>query len=134
MGVGIVNLPRELAPGVFWIGDCSMTAGIGDASTHTYNSPYVIAGEERSLIVDTGIPKDWRAIERQLDELLDDGLPPVSYFFPTHPELIHAANLGRLLVKFPDATVYARLRDCYHLIYPDFAGRIVGVESGDEID
>ena len=132
MGDGTPGLPREIAPGVHWIGDCNRTFAAG-TWTHSYQAPYVVSGDDRSLIVDTGTAKDWRAIDRQLDELASRGIPPVRYLFPTHAEVAHASNLGRLLAKFPDAVVLS-LVDDFHLIFPEYASRLVGTAVGDRIE
>jgi flavorubredoxin len=125
-------LPRQLVPGICWIGNCDRVQ-VGSVATHSYNSVYVVSGETSSLIVDTGLAKDWRVIERQLDEHLASGVPPVTHLFPTHFETAHASNLGRLLEKFPDARVYGDVRD-YHLIFPEFEDRLLGSGVDDEVD
>jgi flavorubredoxin len=129
------TLPRELAPGLVWIGNCSGGEGRGLAPSmvHSNNSVYVVSGTERSLLVDTGHPKDWAVVERQLDGLLAGGIPPVAYIFPTHVEPVHAGNLGRLLEKFPDAVVCGDVRD-YHLVFPQFADRLVATEAGEGLE
>ena len=96
------TLPRPLGPGVTWLGECLALPYRGEM-LHSYHSLYLIDGDEGSLLVDTGHPKDWASVERQLDELLASGAPPVRYLFPTHAEVPHSANLGRLLDKFPRA-------------------------------
>jgi flavorubredoxin len=95
---------------------------------------YVVSGRRFSLLVDTGPPKDWREIEAQLDELIVHGrIAPVRYLVPTHPEVAHAGNLGRLLQKFPDAVAIGEMRD-YHLVFPEFAGRMHAAPAGHELD
>jgi flavorubredoxin len=132
VGVGTPDLPRELAPGIYWIGDCNRTLFNG-TWTHSYQTPYVISGRDRSLIVDTGSAKDWRAIDRQLNDLEAAGIAPVEYLFPTHPEVAHASNLGRLLTRFTDSVVLGVVDD-YHLVFPQFADRLVGTAVGAEIE
>jgi flavorubredoxin len=101
---------------------------------HSYNSLYVVAGAEHSAIVDTGYPKDWRTINRQLDELIEGGLPPIAWLCPTHNEVAHAGNLDRLLLKFPMARILADIRD-YHVYYPRIASDcFVNADVGTEVD
>ena len=76
-------LPRSLAPGIFWLGDCLELPHEGEV-LHAYHSAFLVAGDDASLLVDTGHAKDWRVIRRQIEQLLDAGLPPVSHVFPTH--------------------------------------------------
>lgn len=125
-------MPRELAPGIFWLPNCSVNRQ-GPLAVHSYNSVYVVSGDERSLVFDTGHPKDWRSVERQLDELIAGGIAPVGFVLPSHAETVHAANLGRLLAKFPDAVAVGDVRD-YHLVFPELADRLSGSEAGERID
>jgi flavorubredoxin len=94
---------------------------------------YLVAGSEKSLLVDTAHPKDWPVVEQQLDEILGSGIPEVAYVFPTHSEVPHSANLGRLLEKFPSATACGDMRD-YHLVFPEYEDRFIQVKSGDSLD
>jgi len=127
-------LPRELAPGVHWLGDCFVfPPHPGEELQHAYTSVYLVEGAERSLVVDTGNPRDWPAVERHLDERLAAGAPPVEWIFPTHVEVAHAGNTGRLLAKFPDARLVADLHD-HHLVNPDLTDRFVHVRVGDRVD
>jgi flavorubredoxin len=129
---GTGGLPRELAPGIQWLGNC-IVYETDFVAFHSYNSVYVVSGSERTLIVDTGFPKDWRIIDRHLDELLADGLPPVAWLCPTHSEVAHAGNLGRLLQKFPAATVRGDIRD-YHLYYPGLEQRFEPARVGTALE
>ena len=58
-------LPREIAPGVFWIGDCLAQRHKGKIY-HGYNAAFLVAGETASVLVETGHPKDFPVIERHL--------------------------------------------------------------------
>ena len=126
------SLPRELAPGVFWVADC-LEILFEERVVHAYHSAYLVAGEHTSLLVDTGHLKDWPEIERQLDVLTAGGAPEVRYIFPTHAEMPHSASLGRLLKKYPNAVVVGDIRD-YHLIFPEYVDRFVAMGVGEEID
>ena len=61
-------MPREIAPGVFWIGDCLAQRHKGKIY-HGYNAAFLVAGETASCLVETGHPKDFPVIERHMNEL-----------------------------------------------------------------
>jgi hypothetical protein len=124
--------PLRLADDVWWLGECLEIEHEG-RPIHAYSSLYLVAGERASLLVDTGHPKDWPEIERQLDVLHREGVPAVAYVFPTHAEVPHAANLGRLLARYPDAVAVGDIRD-YHLFFPEVETRLVPMRAGEEID
>lgn len=139
-GAADVPPPQQLADGVFWLrgGDCYTYRGelFGlepDLRLHAYQSMYLIQGDEESLVIDTGHPKDWNGIARELDTLATDGVPDLRYIFPTHAEVPHSGNLGRLLDKYPDAIVTGDVRD-YHLLFPGCETRLVQKKVGDRID
>ena len=118
---GPLVLPRRLAHGIYWLGGCLRQPYKGQVF-HSYNSVYVIAGEQKSLVVETGFPGDIDLIEDQLDEL-EDVIAPIEYVFATHPETPHAGGVGRLLDKYPTAVAIGGVQDL-HLVFPDFADRI----------
>lgn len=127
-------LPRPLADGISWLGDCFVwPAQPGKEGEHSYTSAYFIAGAECSMLVDTGHPNDFLPIARQIDDLLAQGAPELRWIFPTHPEVTHAGNLGRLMDKFPRARMISNTAD-FHLSFPDFVSRFEHVQAGDEID
>lgn len=126
------GLPRQLTPGTVWLGDCLITPLPDGTLEHSFSSAYLVSGDRASLLVDTGHPKDWAVIEQQLNGLLTDR-PPLEWIFPTHPEVTHSGNLGRLLATFPDARVCGDVRD-YQLLFPAHADRLVPMVIGDEID
>jgi flavorubredoxin len=128
------GLPRLLAPGTYWLGDCILMPPLPDGTIeHSYSSTYLVHGDEHSLLVDTGHPKDWPVVAGQLDDLLANVAPPLRWIFPTHPEVTHSGNLGRLLAKFPDAEACGDMRD-YHLLFPSFIDRFVPMTLGDELE
>jgi flavorubredoxin len=132
-GVGVM-LPRELAPATYWMGDCFMwPTRPGGPLEHSHNNTYLLHGDECSMVVDTGHPKDWETVARQIDDILARGAPPVRWIFPTHPEVTHSGNLGRLLARFPDARMIADVRD-YKELFPRYVDRFVNVGVGDEVD
>jgi glyoxylase-like metal-dependent hydrolase (beta-lactamase superfamily II) len=96
-------LPRELAPGVHWLGDCLEQPFRGKVY-HSYNAAFLIVGESASMLVETGHPKDFPIIEQQLAEAMADGGAPLKHLFITHQETPHSGGLGRILRRFPDLT------------------------------
>jgi flavorubredoxin len=126
------GMPRQLTDRVHRIGDCSGRTEVKGLDLHSYMSAYVVAGDECSAIIDTGHPKDWAVVTRQLDELHEQGVPAIRYLIPTHPEIPHSANLGRLLCRYPESVVVGEVRD-YPLIFPEYADRLVPMGDGEEV-
>jgi flavorubredoxin len=115
-------LPRRLAPGLFWLGECGKIHHQGRIY-HSYNSVYVVSGAERSVLVETGFPADLPMLQRQLDELLTTGtIAPVEYLFVTHQETPHAGGTGRFLERFPDAVALGGVEDLDQ-VFPRHAHR-----------
>jgi flavorubredoxin len=124
-------MPRELAPGVFWLGDCLEQRANGKIY-HTYNAAFLLVGTEASMLIETGHPKDFPLIEKQMRELLATR-PPLKYMFVTHQETPHSGGLGRVLNRWPEAVLCGDLCD-YHLAFPQFAHRFMDMKQGDSID
>jgi flavorubredoxin len=127
-----VTLPRELAPGVFWLGQCMEQAWQG-AILHNYNSTYLVCGEESSLLVEAGHPQDLPALEAQLEQLLALGVSPLRYVFCTHQETPHSSGIARLLDRRPEIQVCGDVRD-YHLVFPGCEDRLRPLAVGDALD
>lgn len=125
-------LPRELAPGVFWLGDC-LRYPYEDTFLHGYNSVYLVAGTSCSALIEAGHPRDLPELERQLESLLDAGAPPLRYLFSTHTETPHCAGLGRLLEQFPDAIAVGDVSDL-HLVFPQYIDRFRSLAPGERLD
>ena len=125
-----VDLPRLIADGVTWLGGCLEVVFEGDPH-HCHVSAYVVVGDDKTLMVDTGHPKDWNRLEGELEGAL--GGRPLDYIFPTHPEMPHAGNTPRLLEKYPAALVIGDTRD-YHLYYPEFQARLRPLKPGESVD
>lgn len=125
-------LPRELAPGVFWMGDCLEQPFRGKIY-HSYNAAFLIVGSSASMLIETGHPKDFPVIEQQLTEVLARGAAPLKYLFITHQETPHSGGLGRVLRRFPDLTIHGDVSD-YHLAFPEHVHRLHPMEVGDSID
>lgn len=125
-------LPREIAPRVFWMGDC-LHLNYRGQQLHGYNSVYLVAGQDASALIESGPPQDLEVIESQLESLLADGLPPLRFVFLTHHETPHAAGAGRLLERFEDLQVVGGVMDL-HLAFPKYAERFEMFDPGDRID
>jgi flavorubredoxin len=125
----LVN-PREIAPGVFWIAACMVVSREGKVH-HSHNSPYLVVGEDRSVLIDTGPPHHRADIAAAIDSLLAGR--PLDYVLPTHPELPHAGNLGDIVARYPDVKVCGDVSD-YHLYLPGIAGNLVPLEPGETLD
>ena len=125
-------LPRELSPGVFWLGDCLEQHSQGKVY-HSYNAAFLLVGSDASMLIETGHPKDFPIIERQLKEVLSTETPPLKYLFLTHQETPHSGGLGRVLELYPDVTIHGDMAD-YHVAFPQHVDRLNPMEVGDRID
>jgi flavorubredoxin len=123
---------RELLPRVFWLGGCLAVLYQGEV-LHGYNSVYLVAGDDCSLLVEGGHPQDLPIVEAQLERLLADGLPPLRYMFVTHTETPHSAAIGRILSHYPTVMAYGGMLDV-PLVFPEFADRMRPFDPGDALD
>src|SRR6266849_3185367 len=117
-------MPRELADGVFWLGDCLEQRAKGKIY-HTYNAAFLLCGTNASMLIETGHPKDFPIIEKQLKGLLATRAP-LKYLFVTHQETPHSGGLGRVLARYPEAILCGDMSD-YHLAFPQFADRMLPI-------
>ncbi len=130
------NMPREIFPDLFWLGGCSNSGAWPGRSIHEARheatAAYIILGSDKTLMVDSGHFGHWYALQDQLDKVLQGrGL---DYVLPTHQEIPHAGNLGRLLAAYPQAKAVGDVRD-YHLFHPELdLDRLVMMHDGDRID
>jgi flavorubredoxin len=124
------TLPRAIAPNIFWLGGCLAVEMTG-REVHGHSSAFLVRGEDKALLVDTGSPQDWTQVSAALDLYLEGR--QLDYLLPTHPELPHAGNLGRLLEKYPAALAVGDVRD-YHAYYPAARDRLVRAEPGAQFD
>lgn len=124
------TLPREIEQGVFWLGGCVIVE-LQEQVLHNHVSAFLLVGTNKSLLVDTGHPKDWSEITKALDQILNGA--QLDYIFPTHSEMPHAGNLPRLLAKYPHSMAVGDMHD-YHLYYPEFVHRMRHCESGETIE
>ncbi len=124
------ELPREIAPGVWWVGGC-LRSNAFEHPVHFHVSAYLIIGADKALLYDTAPPALWAQMDRDLDRLLDGRT--LDYVVPSHPEIPHAGNLNKLLDKFPGAIAIGDMRD-YHLYFPDHEHRMQSVPHGTTLD
>ena len=125
-------LPREIAPGVFWLGICHEQHHKGKIY-HSYNAAFLLIGSEGSMLVETGHQGDYPVVSRQVREILAEHGSELKYLFLSHQETPHAGGLGRLLEAYPEMTVHCDVSD-YHLSYPEHAHRLRRMEVGDTVD
>jgi flavorubredoxin len=125
----VLTLPREVSRGVYWLGACG-EAIFNGRPIHNHYNVFLIRSSVASLLIDTGMPSIWTTVERQLDEILGDR--PLDWVFPSHPELPHSGNLGKILAKYPAARVVGDVRD-FHLYFPNVANRMEERFVGDSI-
>jgi flavorubredoxin len=125
------RLPRELAPGVSWMGQC-LVRPRGDGAIHAVSASYLVVGEHCSAIVDAGITCDVEVILSQIDSF-GDGIPEPRYVFLTHSEMGHAGGTGRLLERYPQATVHGDITDL-PMVFPEYAERMHFAYPGDRFD
>jgi flavorubredoxin len=126
------RLPRELAAGVHWLGQCTGIEYQGRL-LHQYSSAFLVVGDSHSALVETGLPSDMAVIREQLDALLATGVPDLRYIFITHGELPHAGGAGRLLAAYPDTIACGDVSDL-HLVFPQFTDRLWPLDPGDTVD
>lgn len=124
-------LPREIAPGIHWLGQCSAIPFRGKL-LHQYSSVFIVAGDEASIVVEGGMTRDTPVIEQQLQSLIAAGVPEPKYLFLSHTEIPHAGGIGRFLRRFPDAIACGDVGDL-HLVFPEYADRFVTLNPGDSL-
>jgi len=134
------TLPREMFPGLYWLGTCLLVLprmqqlflkDAGNNILHGHQSFFLVVGDEKTVIIDTGQPQHWPEIERQLEQVLGDR--PLDYVFPTHPEYVHFGLAPYWLDKYPDAKLIGDLRN-FDLFLPDHVDRFVQLAPGDTVD
>ena len=124
-------LPREIAPDVYWLGEC-LEQRFRGVVYHGYNAAFLVIGEEASMLVETGHPKDFPDIERQMKKLLE-GRAPLKYLFITHQETPHSGGLGRVMSRYGEAVLCGDVSD-YHYVVPQYADRLRPMGRGETID
>jgi flavorubredoxin len=133
------GFPREIAPGIWWLGGCfPMRADDGRGydtggvkEIHSHVASYLVVGADKALMVDTGTPANWKEVSGYLDQIL--GSRPLDWIVPTHWEVPHAGNLEKLFDKYPNSQAGGDLRD-FHLAYPQYEARIHILDAGHTLD
>jgi flavorubredoxin len=130
----IVNpLPIELAPGVFWLGECVEVPYKGRL-LHVGNSVFLVAGERSCALVEAANTFHVAVVTGQIVALLKERrLPAITHVFVTHSEVPHAGGVGHLLTRFATAGVWGDVSDL-HLIFPQFADRFHQADPGETFD
>lgn len=121
---------RTISPNLLWTGGC-LNFNYLNTVAHSHFSIFLLKGSEKTILIDTGHPIHWPAIERYADDFLAGR--PLDYVFITHGEFPHGGALPQWLNKFPDAVCVGPMVD-YDLYYPEFAARIRTVRAGDSLD
>jgi flavorubredoxin len=121
---------REYAPGCFWFGGCLVIDSVTPA-LHSHMNAYLIVGSERSVLIDTGHPKDWADTRESLQAALGDR--PLDFLLPTHQEYPHAGNLEDLLNFYPYSQVIGNTND-YHAYVPGVKNRVLNTPIGTILD
>ncbi len=126
-------MPREIAPGVWWMGDCLEQHFKGKVY-HGYNAAHMVVGETAAILCDTGHPKDFPVIEKHIEHVLakSPGIP-LKYLFLTHQETPHSGGLGRVLAKYPDIQIVGDVSD-FHMAFPQHAHRMRFLREGEGVD
>jgi flavorubredoxin len=125
------EFPREIMPGIHWLGFCNATDMFG-GTIHVHTAPYVIVGPEASLMVDTGSPVQWSwNFTGKLDQVLNGRR--LDWVFPTHSEVPHCGNLRRIVERYPEVRIAGDVRD-YQLHFPDLVDHFHPLAPGDALE
>ena len=100
--------PREIKPGVYWVGAIDWDRRLFDALVPlpdgtSYNS-YLIQGSEKTALIDTVDPTMEHVLINHLNQL---GVKNIDYVIANHAEQDHAGVLPQVLAKYPRAKVVA---------------------------
>lgn len=110
-----------------WATDCGGGVWAVDTGFHRprFDAAYVLVGDRRAAIVDTGPNPGVPRILGLLDAL-GIGREDVEAVIPTHVHLDHAGGAGALMQALPRATLWVHPRGAPHLIDPSklYAGSL----------
>lgn len=125
-------LTREFTPGIHWLVHCLETDAFTGSTIHLHTSAWLVLGGDRTVLIDTSQPANWARLQRQLDRLLAGR--PLDFVMPSHPEIAHCGNVGRLMRRYPEAVLVGDTRD-YHMYFPsEVAGRMRRFHPDDRLD
>ena len=98
--------PREVSPGVYWVGTIDWDRRLFDAliplpDGTSYNS-YLIKGSAKTALIDTVDPTMPDVLIAHLSQL---EVESIDYIVANHAEQDHSGALPRVLEKYPEAKV-----------------------------
>lgn len=127
------GLPRELAPGIVWIGECFVYS-LPMTKIHAGSAAYLVSGREASLLVETGFPEHFEIYVGQIDSVIASGAAPLRYLFCSHWEPPHVGGAGLLLERYQDL-VYCGDPTDFHLMFPAVPeDRMLDLPVGSSLD
>ena len=100
--------PREIKPGVYWVGAVDWDRRFFDAliplpDGTSYNS-YLIKGSEKTVLIDSVDPALAGMLTAYLQQLEVD---KIDYIVANHAEQDHSGTIPQLLERYPEAKVVA---------------------------
>jgi flavorubredoxin len=103
--------PREIRPGVYWVGATDWDRRLFDSliplpDGTSYNS-YLVKGSQKTALVDTVDPSMQNALTNNLNQL---GIGNIDYLIANHAEQDHSGAIPLVLEKYPGAEVVATPR------------------------
>jgi flavorubredoxin len=103
--------PREIKPGIYWIGAIDWDRRLFDAliplpDGTSYNS-YLIMGSEKTALIDTVDPPMQEILINCLDEL---EIKNIDYVIANHAEQDHSGTIPEILAKYPEAEIISTPR------------------------
>ena len=126
--------PREVRPGVYWVGAIDWDRRLFDAliplpEGTSYNS-YLVRGSEKTVLFDTVDPSKTQTL---LDTLA--GVERIDYIVMHHAEQDHSGSLPVILTRFPEARILCSAKAvdllATHLHVP--APSLTAVADGEEL-
>jgi len=98
--------PREIGPGVYWVGAIDWDRRLFDAliplpDGTSYNS-YLIMGSEKTALIDTVDPSMEEVL---VDHLMQFGVDDIHYVIANHAEQDHSGTIPCVLEIYPEAKV-----------------------------
>jgi flavorubredoxin len=129
-------LPREITPGVFYVGAIDWDRRLFDSliplpDGTSYNA-YLVKGKEKTALIDTVDPPKGDILEENLQK---SGVKTIDYIIAHHAEQDHSGTLPRVLEKYPEAKAVGTAR-CKELLISLLAipeDRIITVEDKEAI-
>ena len=131
---------REVVPGIHWIQECGPNRqGIADAviasgaewcrpgvALHVPQNAYLLRGE-KTLLFDTLSPAGGDTLMAALEEILGDA--PLDYVAISHTDVPHAANVARVMRRYPNVELVAPRAGETHALYHLDGATLVGPDD-----